>query len=89
MHQHDITRRDFLAAASAAGFGALIASATRAWGLEAVTNPLAVYPVTAYELEKYRKKKHPCRCAVQLYKRTVVLYCFRVDTVYYAVFRSI
>jgi nitrate reductase alpha subunit len=49
MHQHNLTRRDFLAAAGAAGFGALIASATRAWGLEAVTNPLASYPERDWE----------------------------------------
>ena len=41
---HEIPRRDFLAMVSAAGFGALVSSATTAWGLEQVTNPLASYP---------------------------------------------
>jgi nitrate reductase alpha subunit len=49
MNQQDLSRREFLAAASAAGFGALVASATRAWGLEAVTNPLAAYPDRDWE----------------------------------------
>lgn len=45
----NITRREFLEAASAAGFGALVASASKAWGLEAVTNPLAFYPDRDWE----------------------------------------
>src|SRR3989304_1743329 len=49
MNQHEISRREFLAAASAAGFGAFVASATRAWGLEAVTNPFATYPSRGWE----------------------------------------
>ena len=49
MTDKDLTRRHFLAAASAAGFGALIASAGRAWGLEAVANPLAAYPDRDWE----------------------------------------
>ncbi len=49
MSSHDINRRDFLAAAGAAGFGALLASASRAWGLDAVTNPLAAYPNRDWE----------------------------------------
>jgi hypothetical protein len=40
-----------LTALSAAGFGALAMSATKAWGLEAVTNPLAVYPDRDWEKE--------------------------------------
>jgi nitrate reductase alpha subunit len=43
------SRREFLEAASAAGFGALVASATSAWGLEAPTNPLASYPDRSWE----------------------------------------
>ena len=38
-----------MARVSAAGFGALIASSTNAWGLEAITNPLAVYPNRDWE----------------------------------------
>src|SRR3972149_2058414 len=49
MNEHEICGREFLAAASAAGFGAFVASATRAWGLEAVTNPLATYPSRGWE----------------------------------------
>ena len=45
----ELSRRDFLATLSAAGFGALATSATKAWGLEAVTNPLAVYPDRDWE----------------------------------------
>ena len=40
----ELSRRDFLQTVAAAGFGALAASATTAWALEAVTNPLAAYP---------------------------------------------
>jgi len=49
----DLTRRDFLDALRAAGFSALAASATRAYGLEAVENPLARYPSRGWE-EAYR-----------------------------------
>jgi nitrate reductase alpha subunit len=49
MSPRDITRREFLEAATAAGFGALVASASRAWGLEAISNPLASYPDRAWE----------------------------------------
>jgi nitrate reductase alpha subunit len=42
-------RRQFLKAAQAAGFGALIASANRAWGLQAPSNPLASYPDRSWE----------------------------------------
>lgn len=45
----EISRREFLARVSAAGFGALVASSTNAWGLEAITNPLAVYPNRDWE----------------------------------------
>lgn len=44
-----ITRRQFLSRVSAAGFGALAASATSAWGLDAISNPLAVYPDRGWE----------------------------------------
>jgi len=49
MSARDITRREFLAAASAAGFGTLVASVSQAWGLEAIGNPLASYPDRAWE----------------------------------------
>jgi nitrate reductase alpha subunit len=49
MSPREISRREFLAAASAAGFGALVASAGRAWGLEAISNPLASYPNRDWE----------------------------------------
>jgi len=49
----ELTRREFLEAAGAAGFAALVASATRAWGLEAVANPLAAYPSRGWE-DAYR-----------------------------------
>jgi nitrate reductase alpha subunit len=49
MMSNDISRRDFLTTATAAGFGALIASATKAWGLDAVANPLAAYPNRDWE----------------------------------------
>jgi len=48
-----ITRREFLEAMRTAGFGALAVSATRAFGLEAVENPLARYPDRGWE-ETYR-----------------------------------
>lgn len=46
---NELSRREFLTRLSAAGFGALALSATRAWGLEAITNPLAVYPDRGWE----------------------------------------
>ncbi len=49
MSPREITRRDFLEAATAAGFGALVASAGRVWGLEAISNPLAAYPDRDWE----------------------------------------
>ena len=45
----EISRREFMARMTAAGFGALAVSATNAWGLEAITNPLAVYPNRDWE----------------------------------------
>jgi nitrate reductase / nitrite oxidoreductase, alpha subunit len=53
----NISRRTFLEAVSAAGFGALAASATDAWGLEAVSNPLAAYPDRGWE-RAYRDLWH-------------------------------
>ena len=44
-----LTRREFLDAIRAAGFGAFAASATRAWGLDAITNPLGSYPNRDWE----------------------------------------
>ncbi len=38
-----------MARMTAAGFGAFAASATKAWGLDAITNPLAVYPNRDWE----------------------------------------
>ncbi len=49
MSENGFTRREFLEAASALGFGAFVASATRAWGLDAIDNPLARYPDRAWE----------------------------------------
>ena len=49
MNQQDLSRREFLATASAAGFGALIAAASRAWGIDAISNPLAAYPDRDWE----------------------------------------
>ena len=45
----EISRREFMARISAAGFGALVASTTKAWGLEVITNPLAAYPNRDWE----------------------------------------
>ncbi|MBI3680770.1 MAG: molybdopterin-dependent oxidoreductase [Acidobacteria bacterium] len=45
----DVGRRDFLAMVSAAGWGAFAASARDAWGLEAISNPLAAYPDRGWE----------------------------------------
>jgi nitrate reductase alpha subunit len=49
MKANELSRREFLEAASALGFGAFVASATRAWGLDAVENPLARYPSRDWE----------------------------------------
>jgi nitrate reductase / nitrite oxidoreductase, alpha subunit len=59
--KQEISRREFLERVSAAGFGALAASAISAWGLDNVTNPLAVYPDRGWErvyrdLWKYDEK---------------------------------
>jgi nitrate reductase alpha subunit len=45
----EMSRREFLEAVSAAGFGALAASATSAWGLDRPGNPLATYPGRGWE----------------------------------------
>ncbi|HSC29270.1 MAG TPA: hypothetical protein VLD67_18485, partial [Vicinamibacterales bacterium] len=49
MKRKELSRRAFLEAATAAGFGTLVSSATRAWGLEAQDNPLAFYPDRGWE----------------------------------------
>jgi nitrate reductase alpha subunit len=49
MSLREITRREFLEAATAAGFGTLVASVSQAWGLEAISNPLASYPDRTWE----------------------------------------
>ncbi|MEW5702550.1 MAG: molybdopterin-dependent oxidoreductase [Candidatus Zixiibacteriota bacterium] len=43
------SRRAFLQLAAKAGFGAFVISAIDAWGLDAITNPLAVYPDRGWE----------------------------------------
>lgn len=43
------SRREFLEAATAAGFGAFVASATEAWGLDGPQNPLGAYPDRGWE----------------------------------------
>jgi nitrate reductase alpha subunit len=47
--KQNLSRRQFLETVGAAGFGAFVASATRAWGLDAITNPLATYPDRGWE----------------------------------------
>jgi nitrate reductase / nitrite oxidoreductase, alpha subunit len=49
MTRNGVTRREFLETASAMGFAAFVASATRAWGLDAIDNPLARYPNRDWE----------------------------------------
>ncbi|MBI1950020.1 MAG: molybdopterin-dependent oxidoreductase, partial [Acidobacteria bacterium] len=49
MKSHGSSRRDFLKVASASGFGAFVASAVPAWGLDAPDNPLARYPNRDWE----------------------------------------
>ncbi len=49
MKANGLTRREFLQVTSAAGLGAFVASAARAWGLDAADNPLAHYPDRAWE----------------------------------------
>lgn len=53
MKENALSRRDFLAAVSGAGFAAFVRSVSQAWQLEAVTNPLASYPNRDWE-EVYR-----------------------------------
>ena len=43
------SRREFLAMGAASGFAALVSQATRAWGIETVTNPLDNYPDRDWE----------------------------------------
>lgn len=45
----EVDRRRFLQLAAAAGLGAFAASAQRAWGLDAIENPLAQYPSRDWE----------------------------------------
>jgi len=49
--KNEIPRREFLALLSASGFGALVSSSVRAWGLQnpAQMNPLASYPDRNWE----------------------------------------
>ncbi|MBI4850243.1 MAG: molybdopterin-dependent oxidoreductase [Acidobacteria bacterium] len=47
--EKSISRRDFLKSVTAAGFGALVATSVGAWGLEKITNPLAIYPNRDWE----------------------------------------
>jgi nitrate reductase alpha subunit len=49
MSKNGIDRRQFLEGAAAAGFATFIGSATRAWGLTAIDNPLAHYPSREWE----------------------------------------
>lgn len=53
----DMTRRGFLEAMAVAGFGAFAASASRAWALDAIENPLAHYPSRDWE-RTYRDLWH-------------------------------
>jgi nitrate reductase alpha subunit len=45
----ELGRREFLQFAAAAGLGAFVQSTTAAWGLDALTNPLASYPDRGWE----------------------------------------
>ncbi|MFN8546421.1 MAG: molybdopterin-dependent oxidoreductase [Candidatus Eisenbacteria bacterium] len=49
MNESKLGRRGFLQLAAAAGFGALLDGADRAWGLSAIENPLAHYPNRDWE----------------------------------------
>ncbi len=49
MKDLELMRRDFLGLAGAAGFGALVASVQKSWGVEAISNPLASYPDRNWE----------------------------------------
>jgi len=54
MKPNELNRREFLAAASRAGFAAFVTSATAAWALEdQIQNPLALYPDRGWE-QAYR-----------------------------------
>lgn len=46
---NQITRREFMTRLAASGLGAFAASATNAWGLDSITNPLANYPDRGWE----------------------------------------
>ena len=71
MRRKGVTRREFLQTASAAGLGAFVASATGAWGLDAIDNPLAVYPDRGWE-RAYRDLWH--------YDSTFTFLCAPNDT---------
>ncbi len=45
----DISRRDFFAMLSASGLAGFLSSIREAWGLEAISNPLAQYPSRGWE----------------------------------------
>jgi len=49
MRPSDPSRREFLEAVAAAGFGSFALSASRAWGLDTPDNPLARYPSRDWE----------------------------------------
>jgi nitrate reductase alpha subunit len=49
MNTTELSRRAFLQATCALGFGAFVGSAMRAWGLDAIENPLARYPSRDWE----------------------------------------
>jgi nitrate reductase alpha subunit len=51
--KRNIGRREFLGLLGSSGLGALAASATPAWALDAITNPLAHYPERGWE-QAYR-----------------------------------
>jgi len=55
--KYELGRRDFLQMLGAAGLGAFAASSERAWGLDAISNPLAHYPDRGWE-KAYRDLWH-------------------------------
>ncbi len=69
--KNGLTRREFLEAAAASGFGALVASVSGAWGLDALDNPLARYPDRDWE-QTYRDLWH--------YDSTFTFLCAPNDT---------
>ncbi|MFN8545195.1 MAG: molybdopterin-dependent oxidoreductase [Candidatus Binatia bacterium] len=71
MARNGLSRRQFLETASAMGFGAFVASATRAWALDALDNPLAHYPARDWE-KVYRDLWH--------YDSTFTFLCAPNDT---------